>query len=156
MIHGKPRRVALLASLFCFSIVYSPAGSSSALSQRPQDILTAGSAFEREIGEDEKDVYLLPLTAGQFARMVVEQPAADAALALLNSDGRPSAEVNNYPSPEPEYLSLIADTDGAYQLIISAAGLKAARAKYAIRVEDWRAAIPRDAQFVEAERKFSE
>src|SRR5262245_33018569 len=156
MIHGKPRRVALLAPLFCFSIVYSSAGSSSALSQRPQDILTAGSAFEREIGGDEKHVYLLTLTAGQFARIVVEQPAADAVLVLLNPDGRPSAEVNNYPSPEPEYLSLAPDTDGAYQLIISAADPKAARAKYAIRVEDWRAAAPRDTQFVEAERKFSE
>jgi CHAT domain-containing protein/Tfp pilus assembly protein PilF len=156
MIHGKPRRVALLASLFCFSIVYSPAGSSSALSQRPQDILTPQSAFEREIGGDEKHVYLLTLTAGQFARIVVEQPAVDVVLALVSPDGRPSAEVNNYPSPEPEYLSLISDTDGAYQLIISAADPRAARAKYAIRVEDWRAATPRDMQFVEAERKFSE
>src|SRR5262245_27944152 len=156
MIHGKPRRVALLAPLFCFSIVYSPAGSSSAHSQRPQDILTAGSAFEKEIGGDEKHVYLLPLTAGQFARIVVEQPAVDAVLTLLKPDGQPSAEVNNYPSPEPEYLSLVADTDGAYQLIISAADPKAARAKYAIKVEDLRAATPRDTQFVEAERKFSE
>src|SRR5215813_4071755 len=156
MIHGKPRRVALLAPLFCFSIVYSPAGSSSALSQRPQDILTAGSAFEREIGGDEKHVYLLTLTAGQFARIVVEQPAADVVLALLNPDGRPSAETNNYPSPEPEYLSLMADTDGAYQLIITAADPRAARAKYAIRVEDLRAATPRDSQLVDAERRFSE
>jgi len=156
MIHGKPRRVALLAPLFCFFIFYSPADSSSALSQQPQDILTAGSAFEREIGGDEKHVYLLPLTSGQFARIVVEQPAVDAVLVLLNPDGRPSAEVNNYQPPEPEYLSLVAETDGAYQLKIGAADPKAARAKYAIRVEDWRAATPRDAQFVEAERKFSE
>src|SRR5215813_8881500 len=156
MIHGKPRRVALLAPLFCFYIVYSPAGSSSALSQRPQDILTAGSAFEREIGGDEKHVYLLPLTAGQFARIVVEQSAVDAVLALLKPDGQPSAEVNNYQLYEPEYLSLIAETDGAYQLKISAADPKAARAKYKIIVEDWRAATPRDSQFVDAERKFSE
>src|SRR5215510_10640617 len=57
---------------------------------------------------------------------------------------------------EPEYLSLIAETDGAYQLKISAADPKAARASYKIRVEDWRAATPRDSQFVDAERKFSE
>src|SRR5262245_60370406 len=156
MIHGKPRRVALLAPLFCFSIVYSPAGSSSALSQRPQDILTAGSAFEREIGGDEKHVYLLTLTACQFARIVVEQPAADIVLTLLKPDGQPLVEVNNYPSPEPEHLSLIAETDGAYQLKISAADPRAARASYKIRVEDLRAATTRDSQFVEAERKFSE
>src|SRR5215813_2649628 len=110
MIHSGPRRVALFAPLFCFSIVYSPAAS-SALSQQPQDILTAGSAFEREIGGDEKNVYLLPLTAGQFARIAVEQPAVDAVLVLLNPDGRPLAEVNNYARPDPEYLSLIAETD---------------------------------------------
>jgi len=156
MIHGKPRRVALLAPLFYFSIVCSPDDSSGALSRQPQGVLAPGAALEREIGGDEKHVYLLPLTAGQFARIVVEQPAVDAVLVLLSPDGRQSVEVNNYPAPEPEYLSLTADTDGAYQLKISAADPKAARAKYAIRVEDWRAATPRDAQFVEVERKFSE
>jgi len=155
MIRGNPRRVALLAPLFCFSIVYSPVAS-SALSQRPQDILAAGSAFEREIGGDEKHVYLLPLTAGQFTRIVVEQPAVDVVLTLLKPDGRPSAEVNNYPQPDPESLSLIAETDGAYQLIISAADPRAPRASYKIRVEDRRAATPRDFQFVDAEGKFSE
>src|SRR5262249_42635429 len=102
------------------------------------------------------NVYLLPLTAGQFARIAVEQSAADVVLVLLKPDGQPSAEVNNYPQLEPESLSLIAETDGAYQLIISAADPRAARASYKIRVEDWRAATPRDSQFVDAERKFSE
>ncbi|HMB27427.1 MAG TPA: hypothetical protein VKS99_04945, partial [Blastocatellia bacterium] len=106
--------------------------------------------IEREIGGDEQHVYLLPLTAGQFARIVVEQSAVDAVLALLKPDGQPSADVNNYPLYEPEYLSLIAETDGAYQLKISAADPKAARAKYKIRVEDWRAATLRDSQFVDA------
>ena len=39
---------------------------------------------------------------------------------------------------------------------ISAADPRAARANYKIRVEDWRAATPRDSQFVDVERKFSE
>src|SRR5262249_46538993 len=132
------------------------ADSSGALRRRPQATLTAGSVIEREIGGDEQHIYLLPLTAGQFARIVVEQPAVDAVLVLLNPDGRPSGGVNNYPPPEPEYLSLIAETDGVYQLKISAADPKAARSKYAIKVEDWRSATPRDSQFVDAERKFSE
>ena len=156
MIHNGPRRVALLAPLIYFSVVCSPADSSGALWRQPQTTLTAGAEIEREIGGAEKHVYLLPLIAGQFARIIVEQPGVDAVLALLNPDGRPSAEADNYPPPEPEHLSLIAETDGAYQLKISAADPKASRAKYTIRVEDWRAATPRDAQFVEAERKFSE
>src|SRR5262245_54348426 len=156
MIHKGPQRAALLAPLFCLSIICLSDDSSGAQSQQPQATLTPGSVIEREIGGDEQHVYLLPLTGGQFARIVVEQRAVDAVLVLLKPDGQPSAEVNNYPPYEPEYLSLIAETDGAYQLQISAADPKAARAKYAIRVEDWRAATPRDAQFVEAERKFSE
>jgi CHAT domain-containing protein/tetratricopeptide (TPR) repeat protein len=156
MIHKGPRRVALLAPLFCLSIICLYDDSSGALSRQPQATLTEGSVIEREIGGDEQHVYLLPLTAGQFARIVVEQSAVDAVLALLKPDGQPSADVNNYPLYEPEHLSLIAETDGAYQLKISAADPKAARAKYKIRVEDWRAATPRDSQFVDAERKFSE
>src|SRR5215475_6148331 len=156
MIHKGPRRVALLAPLFCLSIICLYDDSSGALSRQPQATLTAGSVIEREIGGDEQHVYLLPGAAGQFARIVVEQSAVDAVLALLKPDGQPSAQVNNYPPYEPEYLSLIAETDGVYQLKISAADPKAARAKYTIRVEDWRAAGPRDSQFVYAERKFSE
>jgi CHAT domain-containing protein/tetratricopeptide (TPR) repeat protein len=156
MIHRGPRRVALLAPLFSLSIICLSDDSSGALSQQPQTILTDGSVIEREIGGDEQHVYLLPLTAGQFARIVVEQPAVDAALTLLKPDGRPSAEVNNYPRHESEQLSLIAETDGVYQLKISAADPRAARASYKIRVEDWRAATPLDSQFVDAERKFSE
>src|SRR5262245_55215661 len=114
MIHRGPRRVALLAPLFCLSIICLSDDSSVALSQHTQTMLTAGSVIEREIGGDEKHVYLLPLTAGQFASIVVEQPAVDAALTLLNPDGRPSAEVNNYPRHESEQLSLIAETDGVY------------------------------------------
>ncbi len=156
MIHRGPRRVALLAPLFCLSIICLYDDSSGALSRQPQATLTAGSVIEREIGGDEQHVYLLPGAAGQFARIVVEQSAVDTVLTLLKPDGQPSAVVNNYPLYEPEYLSLIAETDGACQLKISAADPKAARAKYKVRVEDWRAATPRDSQFVEAERKFSE
>jgi CHAT domain-containing protein/Tfp pilus assembly protein PilF len=156
MIHGKPRRVALLAPLFYFSIVCSPDDSSGALWRQPQGVLAPGAALEREIGGDEKHFYSLPLTAGQFASIVVEQSAVDVVLVLLKPDSQPSAEVNNYPQHEHECLSLIAETDGAYQLKISAADPGAARASYKIRVEDWRAATPRDSQFVDAERKFSE
>ena len=156
MIHSGTRRVALLALLFCSSIVCLLADSSRALSQQPQASLTAGAVIESEIGGDEKHIYLLPLIVGQFARIVVEQHAVDAVLVLLKPDGQPSAEVNNYSLYEHERLALIAESDGAYQLKVSAADPKAARAGYKIRVEDWRPATPRDSQYVEAERKFSE
>jgi CHAT domain-containing protein/Tfp pilus assembly protein PilF len=148
--------VALLAPLFCFSIICLPADSSSALSRQTQAALTAGSALEREIGGAEQHVYLLRLSAGQFARIVVDQPAVDAVLVLIGPDGQQLAEVNNCAQFESEYLSLIAETDGAYQLKVSASDPRAARASYKIRVEDWRQATPRDSQFVDAERKFSE
>jgi len=148
--------VALFAPLLYFFVVCLPADSSGALSRQPQGVLAPGMMIEREIGGDEKHFYSLPLTAGQFARIAVEQPAADVVLTLLNPDGQPSAEVNNYPQAESEHLSMVAETDGAYQLKIGAADPRAARASYKIRVEDWRAATPRDSQFVDAERKFSE
>ncbi len=156
MIHRGPQRAALVASLFCFSIVRSFADSSGAPSRQAQATLTAGAVIEREIGGSEKHFYLLPLSAGQFARVMVEQNALDAVLVLLKPDGQPSLEINDYSQHEPEYLSLIAETDGLYQLVVSAAAPKSSRASYKIRVEDWRQATPRDSQFVEAEREFSE
>ncbi|HEY8460111.1 MAG TPA: tetratricopeptide repeat protein [Blastocatellia bacterium] len=112
--------------------------------------------IEKEIGGNEQHIYLLPLAAGEFVRIVVEQPAVDVVLEMLKPDGQPLAEVNNYQQNEPEHLSLIAETGGVYQLKIRPADPGAARAGYKIRVEDRRAATPRDSQFVEAERKFSE
>ncbi|HKQ91626.1 MAG TPA: tetratricopeptide repeat protein, partial [Blastocatellia bacterium] len=156
MIHSGHRLVALFAPLIYFSVVYSPADSSGSLWRQPQGVLAPGVMIEREIGGDEKHFYSLPLTAGQFASIVVEQDAVDAVLVLLKPDGQPSAEADNYPQHEHERLSLVAETDGAYQLKISAADPGAARASYKIRVEDWRAATPRDSQFVDAERKFSD
>jgi CHAT domain-containing protein len=156
MIRSGLRRVALHAPLLYFSVICSPADSSGALWRQPQTTLTAGAVIEREIGGDEQHLYLLPLTAGQFARIIVEQPAVDAVLTLLKPYGQPSVKVNNYPQLDPEHISLIAETDGPYQLIISVADPRAARASYKIRVEDLRAATPRDSQFVDAERKFSE
>ena len=69
--------------------------------------------------------------------------------------GGRSAEINNYPQRESEHLSLVSETSGDYQFKEQPAS-RAARASYKIRVEDWRAATPRDSQFVDAERKFSE
>jgi CHAT domain-containing protein/tetratricopeptide (TPR) repeat protein len=155
MIHRRSRPLALIAPLFCYSIICLSPDSSGALSQQIQTTLTAGSVIEKEIGGAEQHVYILPLGAGEFARIAVEQPSADAVLVLLKPDGLPLAEVNDYQQGEPEYLSLIAETNGDYQLKISAADPKAARASYKIRVEDWRASTPRDSQFVDAERKFS-
>jgi CHAT domain-containing protein/Tfp pilus assembly protein PilF len=148
--------VALLAPALYFYVICSPADSSGALWRQPQDVLAPGAPLEREIGGNEKHFYSLTLTAGQFARIVVEQPAVDAVLTLLKPDGQPLVEVDNYAQHEPELLSLIAETDGAYRLKISPADPRAARASYKIRVEDLRAATPRDSQFVDAERKFSE
>src|SRR5262245_25228520 len=156
MIHSGLRRVAPLAPLLYFSVISLPADSSGALWRRPQDVLAPGAPLEREIGGNEKHFYSLTLTAGQFARIVVEQPGVDAVLTLLKPDGQPLAEVDNYAQHEPEHLSLIAETDGAYQLKISVADPRAARASYKIRVEDLRAATTRDSQFVDAERNFSE
>src|SRR5262245_18463409 len=156
MIHRKSWRTALLAPLFCLRVVCFPADSSGALWRQPQSALSEGSVIERENGGDEQHVYLLPLAAGQFARIVVEQSDVDAVLTLFKPDGQPSAEVNNYPRHEPEYLSLIAEAPGDYRLKVAVADPRAARAKYKIRVADLRLATPRDAPYAEAERTFSE
>src|SRR5262249_56479674 len=99
--YGGTLRLALLGALFYFSIAYLLADSSGALSRQPQSTLTAESVIEREIGGDETHVYRLPLVAGQFARIVVEQ-AVDVVLVLLKPDGQPVAEVTNYRQNEPE------------------------------------------------------
>src|SRR5215510_12869674 len=67
-----------------------PAGTASRVKTQATDDevpLEMGKSIEKEIAAGQTDSYLLPLTQGQFVRVVVGRRGMDVALALLGPDG---------------------------------------------------------------------
>ena len=88
--------------------------------------LIAGQPVAREMRGGEQHTYQVTLSAGQYARMVVQQKGIDVVLALLGVDGRPLLEVDNNLSGTRgmEVVSLVAEvsvTGGQELLAVAAA-----------------------------------
>jgi CHAT domain-containing protein len=82
--------------------------------------LLPGRAIEREIAGGGQHSYQVPLTAGQFMSVVVEQKGIDVAVALFAPDGKPVAETNLTGALGRESLSYKPDAGGGYRINIRA------------------------------------
>src|SRR5918912_1353531 len=64
--------------------------------QEQASALTVGQPVTRDMRGGEQHTYQLSLSAGQYARVVVEQKGIDVVLALSDADGKPIVgEVDN-------------------------------------------------------------
>ncbi|HEU4872390.1 MAG TPA: hypothetical protein VFT44_04760, partial [Pyrinomonadaceae bacterium] len=79
--------------------------------------LEPGKAIERSINAGEAHYYILPLTAGQYAHIAVDQRGVDVVVSIFAPDGTKLVQVDmpngNY-GLEP--AALVADTTGAYRV----------------------------------------
>ncbi len=112
-------------------------------------LLETGIPREDDIAAGETREYPLPMAAGDYAQVVVDQAQADVALRLLDPDGRTIAEADGPGGRKaPDQVSWTADDDGDYRLEI--VGKEAGRFK--VTLEALRPPKPGDADRVEAER----
>ena len=118
--------------------------------------LIVGQPVAREMRGGEQHTYQVSLSAGQYARIVVEQKGLDVVLALLGADGRPLLEVDNNLSGirGMEVVSLVAEINGAYLLNVRSLEKAASVGRYEVRIEDLRTATEADRKRVAAERSY--
>ena len=118
--------------------------------------LTVGQPVVREIRGGEQHTYQVRLSAGQYARVVVEQKGVDVVLELLGADGKPLLEVDNNLSGTRgiEVVSLVAEVSSIYVLNVRSLEKGAAAGLYEMRIEDLRAATEADRTRVAAERSY--
>lgn len=128
---------------------------------RPQEqasayTLVVGPPVVREMRGDEQHTYQLSLSAGQYARITVEQKGIDVVLALLGAEGRPLLEVDNNLSGTRgmEVVSLVAEVSGVYLFKVRSLQKGALAGRYEVRIEDLRAATEADRTRVAAERSY--
>lgn len=133
--------------------------SGAAVQAREQASATAvvvGQAVAREIRGSEQHSFQLKLSAGQYARIVVEQKGIDVVLALLGADGKTVVEVDNTLSGTRgiEVVSLVADVSGDYVFTVRPFEKDASAGRYELRLEDVRTATETDRKRVAAERSY--
>ncbi|HKD40958.1 MAG TPA: tetratricopeptide repeat protein, partial [Myxococcaceae bacterium] len=121
------------------------------------DRLEAGQKVQGKLAANEVHAYRLALSAGQYARLLVNQPGVDVALELFAPDGRSLTRVDDpITSYEPEELGLVAEVSGAYRLEVKATRRRLSTGAYEMTIAELRPAAPQDTARVAAERVFAE
>lgn len=145
---GRALRCAVALSLL--------SGIASARPQEQPISLVVGQPVVREMRGGERHTYQVTLSAGEHARVVVDQKGIDVVLSLLGADGKPLFEVDNNLSGTRgmEILSLVAEVGAVYVLNVNSLEKGAAAGRYEIRIEDLRTATNSDRTRVAAERAY--
>jgi len=118
--------------------------------------VVVGPPIVREMRGGEQHAYRVSLSAGQHARVVVDQKGIDVVLALSGSDGKLLLEVDNNLSGTRgmEVVSLVAEVSGDYLLNVRSLEKGAAAGRYELRLEDLRGATSADRTRVAAEGSY--
>lgn len=135
-------------------LVFLSATAVAANSQ--QQSLVVGQPVAREMRGGEQHTYQVNLSAGQYARIVVEQKGIDIVLALSGADGRTLLEVDNNLSGTRgmEVVSLIAEVSGSQLFNVRSLAEGASAGRYEVRIEDLKTATETDRTRVAAERSY--
>ena len=137
------------------SLLLSGAVNAANSYQQPQE-LVVNQPIAREMRGGEEHAYQVKLSAGQHARVVLDQKGIDVVLSLLGTDGKPLLEVDNNLSGTRgmEVVSLVAEVSSVYQLKVRSLEKGASVGRYEVRLEDLRTATETDRTRAAAERSY--
>jgi CHAT domain-containing protein/Tfp pilus assembly protein PilF len=113
--------------------------------------LEPGNPIKRELAGGQEHTYQIRLSAERFLRVMVEQDGIDVVVVVVGPDGKQVMEFD-YESMlrGQEPVSLVAEIDGDYRLIVQPRHRGAPAGRYGIRIEELRAANERDRALQEA------
>ncbi len=115
--------------------------------------LRAGQTLERELSGGQEHRYSLPLAAGEYASLVVEQRGIDVVIELHAADGKLVADFDAEPRRQGrESAGLIADSPMTCLLRIKARYPKDPLGRYSVHVAEVRPATEADRALFEAHK----
>lgn len=131
-------------------------GASPAQEQASAYPVVVGQPVAREMRGGEEHKYQVTLSAGQYARIAVEQKGIDVVLVFAGADGKPLLEVDNNLSGTrgTELVSLVADVNSTVVFNVRSFEKDASAGRYELRLEDLRTATDADRKRVAAERSY--
>lgn len=147
-------------ALRCAVVAWLVLLSAAVIAAKPQEPssypIAVGQPVARDMKASEQHTYEVKLSAGQYARIVVEQKGIDVVLALSGADGKPLLEVDNNLSGTRgmEVVSLVAEVNGSYLFNVRSLEKGASPGRYEVRIEDLRTATDADRTRVAAERSY--
>ena len=145
----------LLLIIVLLTLIISAGGAAIKVADVPS--LEQGKPIEREIRGGEAHSYRLALVAGQFCHIVVGQRGIDVVAALYGADGEKMVEVDSPSGMNgPELISLVAEASGSYRLEVRSLSKNAPAGRYEVKIEELRAATPRDRSRVDAQKAFTD
>ncbi|HWW82956.1 MAG TPA: CHAT domain-containing tetratricopeptide repeat protein [Vicinamibacterales bacterium] len=114
-------------------------------------MLEAGQPIERQLARGEQHRYRLPMTTGEYARVIVEQRGIDVSVEVRGGDGSAIADFDDeVRSIGEEQIDVVADRSGGFIVAIKAAAGIVVAGSYAIRVDGRRAATDADRSMQES------
>jgi tetratricopeptide (TPR) repeat protein len=108
-------------------------------------VLEPGKAIKRELAGAGSHTYRIRLAADQFMNAVIEQDGIDVVARLLGPDGKLIMEFDSEKRLQArETAPLVAEAEGAYQIVVQPRQKAAPAGAYEIRIEELRAATEND------------
>ena len=120
-------------------------------------LLELGAPVRSGLSAKQAHRYRVELAAGEYVHVDVKQIGIDVGISLLSPDGKKLIEIDT-PSGRfgTEELAWIAETGGAYGLVVSALDDSAPDGDYAVRLRERRPHAPRDTTRLRAQAAFVE
>ncbi|HSS51631.1 MAG TPA: tetratricopeptide repeat protein, partial [Thermoanaerobaculia bacterium] len=146
-----------LPGLIAAACASAPAVRTAAPQASRAPALVRGVPVEREIAAGATDVIELPLAAGTYLELAVDQSELDVAVTLAGPDGATLVSANDPGRRDrAERIAVIAPAAGTYRLAVAPAGSQGAGGRYRVTALQLRPAGPGDEDRVVAERLFAE
>ena len=132
------------------SVRQSQQGNASA----PEVIrLELGKAVERELAGGQEHGYQVTLSENQYANIRVEQRGIDVIVNVRGPDGKPLSSFDSeIRSQGPEQVELVAESAGAYRVVVQAKRPRMPAGKYEVRLSEIRTASDADRSLQEARK----
>jgi CHAT domain-containing protein len=119
------------------------------MTQNPPS-LNLGASYEQQVRDGQKQVYLLPLTAGQYCRLTIE--TGSAILRIISPASQKLVEKNGtHLFNSQSRVDLIAEMSGHYVVELSQVSSKV-EGSYAFKLEEVRPALEKDSLRLQARR----
>src|SRR5262245_32725230 len=134
----------------------APSGlGSKADDEKDALLLEPGKAIKRELSGAGSHTYRIRLAADQFLNAVIEQDGIDVVARLLGPDGKQIMEFDSEKRLQGrETVALVAEAEGAYQVVVQPRQKAAPAGAYEIRIEDLRAATENDRALQQARMSY--
>lgn len=159
----QPESVGLallvLLSFFAFEVraVAVPDSKEPLRSEKDVAKLELSQPVDRELAGGQRHEYKLDVPDGQFASVIIEQRGIDVEVGVFEPDGnliaRVDTEARRYGEEKVEFVGA---KTGMHRVIVQNKVVSTVAGQYTIRLQELRAATPKDHSLNEARRLYTE